>query len=283
MKLRQWGAAVAIVAASSLMITGCGSSDDGGSSNASSIVDKASKDKKLTIGVKFDQPGLGLKNADGSFSGFDIDVAKYIAQQLGVQESGITFKETPSASRETALKNKEVDLIVATYSITDKRKADVSFAGPYFVAHQDLLVKSDNTDIKGPEAMNGKLLCSVKGSTSAQKIKDTYSKEVQLKEYGGYSDCVNALKTGAVDAVTTDDVILAGYAAANAGAFKVVGKGFTDENYGVGIWKDDTKARDAINAAITKMQTDGDWKKALETNVGKSGYKIPEPPAITEK
>lgn len=281
MTLRKWGVVAAFAAAAALTLTGCGSSDSG--SDASSIVDKASKDKKLTIGVKFDQPGLGLKNADGSFSGFDIDVAKYIAKQLGVEESGITFKETPSASRETALKNKEVDMIVATYSITDKRKADVSFAGPYFVAQQDLLVKADNTDIKGPEAMNGKLLCSVKGSTSAQKIQDTYSKQVQLKQYGGYSDCVNALKTGAVDAVTTDDVILAGYAAQNAGAFKVVGKGFTKENYGVGLWKDDTKARDAVNAAITKMETDGEWKKALEANVGKSGYKVPEPPAITEK
>ena len=106
---------------------------------------------------------------------------------------------------------------------------------------------------------------------------------MQLKEYGGYSDCIQALKTGAVDAVTTDDVILAGFAAQTPGAFKVVGKGFSDENYGVGLWKDDTKAKAAVNAAITKMQTDGDWKKALEATVGPSGYTIPAPPAITEK
>ena len=130
-------------------------------------MDKASSTGKLTIGVKFDQPGLGLKRPDGTFTGFDIDVARYIAKELGVEESGITFKETPSAQRETALANHEVDFIVASYSITDKRKATVDFAGPYFIAHQDLLIKADNTDITGPEALNGKLLCSVTGSTSA--------------------------------------------------------------------------------------------------------------------
>lgn len=280
MKFTKLAAIVAAAAIASVGLAACGSSDD-----ASSIVDKAKNDKKLTIGVKFDQPGLGLKKEDGTYAGFDIDVARYIAKELGVEESGITFKETPSAQRETALKNHEVDFIVATYSITDKRKDTVSFAGPYFVAHQDLLVAAGNTDITGPKTLNGKKLCSVTGSTSAQKVRDDFASEVQLKEYGGYSDCVQALASGNIDAVTTDDVILAGYAAAGqfAGKFTVVGEGFSTENYGVGIWKDDTKARDAINAAIEKMQSDGSWKKSLETNVGPSGYTIPEPPAITEK
>jgi glutamate transport system substrate-binding protein len=232
----------------------------------------------LTVGVKFDQPGLGLKAADGTMSGFDVEVAKYVAKQLGVEESGITFKETPSAQRETALQNQEVDYIVATYSITDKRKQVVDFAGPYFIAHQDLLVTADNTSICGPNDLNGKLLCSVKGSTSAQRIKDTFAADVQLKEYGGYSDCVQALKTGAVDAVTTDDVILAGYAAQSPGQFKVVGNGFSNENYGVGIHKGDTAGNEAVAAALSKMIADGSWEKALQDTVGPSGYTIPAPP-----
>ena len=251
---------------------------EGGSSE--SIVDKATADKKLTVGVKFDQPGLGLRGADGKMSGFDIEVAKYIAKQLGVEEAGITWKETPSAERENALEKQQVDYIVATYSITDKRKAVVDFAGPYFLAHQDLLVKKDNNAICGPNDLNGKILCSVKGSTSAQKIKDLFATQVQLQEYGGYSDCVQALKSGAVDAVTTDDVILAGFAAQSPDAMKVVGNGFSNENYGVGLHKGDTKAQQAINAAIKKMQDDGSWKKALEATVGPSGYAIPEPPPI---
>ena len=244
---------------------------------SSGLVEKA-KGGTLTIGVKFDQPGLGLKAADGSMSGFDVEVAKYVAQQLGVPESGITWKETPSAQRETALQNQEVDYIVATYSITDKRKQVVDFAGPYFIAHQDLLVTADNTSICGPNDLNGKLLCSVKGSTSAQRIKDTFAADVQLKEYGGYSDCVQALKTGAVDAVTTDDVILAGYAAQSPGQFKVVGNGFSNENYGVGIHQGDTAGNEAVAAALSKMIADGSWEKALQDTVGASGYTIPAPP-----
>ncbi len=282
MKFTKVAAIIAAAAIASVGLSACGSDGD-----YSSIVDKAKDTGKLTVGVKFDQPGMGLKKEDGTFAGFDIDVARYIAKELGVAEKDIEFKETPSAQRETALKNHEVDFIVATYSITDTRKEAVSFAGPYFVAHQDLLVAKDNSDITGPESLNNqdKKLCSVTGSTSAQTVKDKFAGKVQLKEYGGYSDCVQALASGAVDAVTTDDVILAGYAAAQQyqGKFKVVGNGFTDENYGVGLWKDDTAARDAVNAAIEKMESDGSWEKFLKDNVGPSGYAIPDVPAITEK
>jgi glutamate transport system substrate-binding protein len=233
---------------------------------------------KLVVGIKFDQPGLGLKNPDGTFSGFDVEVAKYVAGQLGVDPANIEFKESKSAEREGLIDRGEVDYIVATYSITDARKEKVNFAGPYFVAHQDLLVKSDNADITGPEAMAGKILCSVTGSTSAQKVKDKYAADVALQEYGTYTECVEALRSGAVDAVTTDNVILAGYAAQYPGELKVVGKGFSDENYGIGLKKGDTEGTSAINAAISSMIADGSWKKALDSTVGPSGFTIPSPP-----
>lgn len=275
----------AAVVAAGLALSACGGggSDAGsGSSGATNLVAKAKNDKKLTIGIKFDQPGLGQKQADGTYAGFDVDVAKYIAKELGVEESAITWKEAQSAQREDLIKKGEVDFIVATYSITDKRKNEVSFAGPYFIAHQDLLVQADNADITGPESLTGnKKLCSVKGSTPAQNVKDKYAKEVQLQEVGKYTDCVTSLLNKTVDAMTTDDVILAGYAAQQPGKLKLVGKGFTDEKYGVGLKKDDTESVTAINNAIKKMQQDGAWKAALEKNVGPSGYKIPEPPAIS--
>ncbi|WP_395726678.1 glutamate ABC transporter substrate-binding protein [Nakamurella sp.] len=233
---------------------------------------------KVTVGIKFDQPGLGLKNPDGSFSGFDVEVAKYVAGKLGVPEGGITFVESKSAEREGLIDRGEVDYIVATYSITDARKEKVNFAGPYFVAAQDLLVKSDNTDITGPEAMAGKILCSVTGSTSAQKVKDNYAADVALQEYGTYTECVEALRSGAVDAVTTDNVILAGYAAQYPGELKLVGKGFSTENYGIGLKKGDTAGTESINAAIAAMIADGSWKQALEDTVGPSGFTIPAPP-----
>jgi glutamate transport system substrate-binding protein len=282
-----------VVAALALAVTACGGSKNsdsgsntpatGGASGATGLVAKAQNDKKLVVGIKYDQPGLGLKTPDGKFTGFDVDVAKYVAKQLGVDEANITFKEAQSAERENLIKKGEVDFIVATYSITDKRKNEVAFAGPYFVAHQDLLVKSDNTDITGPESLTGnKKLCSVKGSTPAQNVKDKYAKAVQLQEFGKYSDCVTPLVNGTLDAMTTDDIILAGYAAQQAGKLKLVGKGFSDERYGIGLKKDDAAGKAAINKAIQQMQSSGEWKKALESNVGPSGYKIPDPPSVTE-
>ncbi len=282
MRLSRVLQAGAVVMAAGLALTACGGgSGSSGASGDKNLVQRAKDNKKLTIGIKFDQPGLGLKKPDGSYAGFDVDVAKYIAKQLGVEESGITWKEAQSAQREDLIKKGEVDFIVATYSITDKRKNDVSFGGPYFIAHQDLLVRSDNTDITGPESLTGnKKLCSVKGSTPAQNVKTKYAKEVQLQEVGKYTDCVTSLLNGSVDAMTTDDVILAGYAAQQPGKLKLVGKGFTDENYGVGLKKDDADGKAAVNKAIQAMEQDGSWEKSLQTNVGPSGYKIPAVPAI---
>jgi glutamate transport system substrate-binding protein len=275
----------AAVVAAGLALSACGgggSDTNTGASGDKNLVQRAKDSKKLTIGIKFDQPGLGQKQADGTYAGFDVDVAKYIAKELGVEESAITWKEAQSAQREDLIKKGEVDFIVATYSITDKRKNEVSFAGPYFIAHQDLLVRADSTDITGAESLTGnKKLCSVKGSTPAQNLKEKYAKEVQLQEVGKYTDCVTSLLNKTVDAMTTDDVILAGYAAQQPGKLKLVGKGFTDEKYGVGLKKDDTESVTAINNAIKKMQSDGAWKTALEKNVGPSGYKIPDPPAIS--
>ncbi|KQU34745.1 MULTISPECIES: glutamate ABC transporter substrate-binding protein [Nocardiaceae] len=236
---------------------------------------------KLTVGIKFDQPGLGLRTPDGSFSGFDVEVAKYVAGKLGVTPENITFKESPSAQRETLIENGEVDYIVATYSITDARKEKVDFAGPYFVAGQSLLVADGNTDITGPESLSGgKRLCSVSGSTPAQKVKDQYAQDVQLQEFDTYSACVEALRNGAVDAVTTDDIILAGYAAQYPGELKVVGEPFTEERYGIGLAKGDDETRTKINDAIDAMIEDGSWQKAFEDTVGPSGYPLPAQPTV---
>ena len=172
-------------------------------------------DGKITVGIKFDQPHLGFKQG-ATYTGFDVDVATYIAGKLGFTPDKIVFVESVSSQRETLLQNHQVDMIVATYSITDARKQKVQFAGPYFIAGQDLLVKVGNTTITGPESLDGKKLCSVTGSTPAQNIKDNYSKGVQLVEQTTYSECVQALKADRVDAVTTDDIILAGLAAASA-------------------------------------------------------------------
>jgi glutamate transport system substrate-binding protein len=256
--------AVALAIALPLAATACG----GGGGDENSIV----------IGTKFDQPGLGMKNPDGKMSGFDVDVATYVAKELGYTEDQIEWKEAPSGQRETLIQNDQVKLIAATYSITDARKEKVSFAGPYLVTGQSLLVKADNTDITGEASLqNNKKLCSVSGSTPAQRIKDKFA-GVQLQQYDTYSACVEALKNGAVDAVTTDEVILAGYAAQSPGAFKIVGKPFSEENYGIGLKKDDTELCTKVTDAIKKMESDGAWKAAWDKNLGPAGLAAPAPP-----
>lgn len=254
-------AMVAAAAATALILSACGGgggTDDGDGSG-----------ETVTIGIKFDQPGLGLKEADGSFSGFDVDVARYVAAKLGYAEGNITFVESVSAQRETMIENGQVDMIFATYSITDTRKEKVDFGGPYFVAGQDLLVRADDTAITGPDALDGKNLCSVAGSTSAQRIKDDHSAGVELYEAQTYSECVEFLVAGTVDAITTDDIILAGFAnqAAYQGQLKVVGNTFSEENYGVGIPKGSDLCQ-AINDAISEMIDDGSWQQALTDNAG---------------
>ena len=259
--------AVAAAAALAVTLAACGSNNGGGSGSTGG-------DSGLKIGIKYDQPGLGLKKGN-TFSGLDVDVAKYVANELGTSADKITWVQAPSAQRETLISTGQVNFIVATYSITDARKEKVSFAGPYFVAGQDLLIRSDDTSITGPESLNGKKLCSVKGSTSAQKVKEKFANEVQLQEFATYSECLPALETGGVDALTTDDAILAGFAAQqeNAGKFKLVGKPFSTENYGIGLKKGDTALCQKITDAIKKMQSDGSLDKAIAANLGPANYK----------
>ncbi|MBV1779547.1 glutamate ABC transporter substrate-binding protein [Paeniglutamicibacter sp. ABSL32-1] len=260
MRKSRISAVAAMAAAAALALTGCGGS--GGDAGDGDTV---------KIGIKFDQPGLGFKDGE-AYKGFDVDVAKYVAKELGFAEDKIEWVSAPSANRETLLETKQVDMIFATYSITDTRKERVAFAGPYFVAGQDLLVRQDDTSITGPETLTGKKLCSVTGSTSAKKVSDSYP-GVSLVEQGGYADCLGLLETGGIDAVTTDDIILAGLAAteANKGKFKVVGNTFSEEKYGVGLSKDATTCAD-INTAITKMIDSGEWEKALQANTEGTGY-----------
>lgn len=258
---------LAMAAVSTLALSACGGAEVGGEPEGGA----SEGGDGITIGIKYDQPGLGLQDG-AEYTGFDVDVARYVANELGYSEDQITFKETPSANRESMLQNGDVDMIFATYSITDERKEVISFAGPYFVAGQDLLVAADNTDITGPEDLEGKNLCSVTGSTSAEKIKTDYAEGVQLLERPGYAECVTALSAGQVDAVTTDDIILAGLSAANGdGNLKVVGAPFSEERYGVGLPKDSDQCQ-AINDAITKMIDDGTWEELVAANTEGADY-----------
>ncbi|MFJ4896128.1 glutamate ABC transporter substrate-binding protein [Streptomyces sp. NPDC088788] len=271
MKLSKVVAASAAVLALTATATACGSDNEDAGGG------------KIKVGIKYDQPGLGLKQPDGSFAGFDVDVATYVAKELGYKPSQIDFVETKSADRENALARGDVKFIAATYSITDERKAKVDFAGPYLLAHQDLLIKADSKIAKGDD-LNGKKLCSVTGSTSAQNVQKTIAPKANLKQYSGYSECIAALQSGAVDAVTTDNSILAGFAAQDKykDQFKLAGLKLSNENYGIGIKKGDSALEKKINAALTKMVSDDAWQTAISDNLGPAYYTGEPAPKIGE-
>ncbi|MEV0303883.1 MULTISPECIES: glutamate ABC transporter substrate-binding protein [Streptomyces] len=277
MKLRKVTAASAAVLALALTATACGGDDSGDNASSSG----SGGGDKIKIGIKYDQPGLGLKTPDGSFTGFDVDVATYVAKELGYEADQIEWVETKSADRENALARGDVKFIAATYSINDERAKKVDFAGPYLLAHQDLLVKSDS-DISDATDLNDKKLCSVTGSTSAQNVKKDFAPKAQLKQQPTYSECVAALQSGAVDALTTDDSILAGYASQDQhkGKFKLAGLKLSNENYGIGVKKGDTETVNKINDALEKMVSDKAWDKAVEANFGPAEYNNEPAPKI---
>jgi len=271
-----------LAAASMLLLAGCAGTDEPAadpkpvaSFAAGSTMEKLSKAGKITIGTKFDQPLFGLKGPDGPV-GFDVEIGKLIASSLGIKDSGITWVETVSANREPFIQSGQVDLVIATYTINDARKKVVSFAGPYYEAGQSILVKADNKSIKSEKDLVGKPVCSVTGSTPAAKLAEIGAEPLLTDTY---SNCLEPLRAGTVVAVSTDNVILAGLAAQNEGEFKIAGKPFTKEPYGIGLKLDDTDFRTFINETLTKSYEDGAYKKAWEDTAGQVLPYV-KPPAV---
>jgi glutamate transport system substrate-binding protein len=273
-----------------LAVAACGGNDDSGSGGGSSksfaagsTMERLNKAQSIKVGTKFDQPGFGQKGLSGKPEGFDVEVAKLIVKELGIPTDKIQYVETPSKIREDAIVNGQVDMVVATYTINDKRKERVAFAGPYYEAGQNIMVKKDDSSITGPDSFadGTKKVCSVTGSTPAEEIKK-HLKNVatQLVLFDTYDKCRDALKGGQVNAVTTDNVILLGYISKDQDSFKLAGDNFTKEPYGIGVKKDDTAFRNFINDVLEKSFQDGSWKKAWDDTAGKFGAQLGDPPAV---
>jgi glutamate transport system substrate-binding protein len=235
---------------------------------------------KVVMGVRSDQPGLGFQDATtGQYTGFDVEMARLVAAKLGFGPDKLEYKVVPSAAREDTIERGEIDYMVGTYTINDNRKQRVSFAGPYYVAGQSLLVRSDDTAITGKDALKGKKVCSVTGSTPIQRVKDQQLTEPEnIVEFQTYSQCVDQLINNQVDTVTTDDAILKGFAAQQPDKLKVVGETFSTEPYGIGLKKDDTALRGKINDILQEAETDGTWKQIYDATLGKSGATATAPP-----
>ena len=277
---------VGIVLVLMLAAAACGGDEGGGQANegasfaAGSTMAKLKDAGKVRVGTKIDQPLFGLKNLDGKLEGFDVEIAKLIAGEMGIQESNIEWVEAVSANREPFIQQDKVDFVVATYTINDKRKQVVDFAGPYYEAGQDIMVAKGNPlGITGPDDLAGKKVCSVTGSTPAENIRTNYP-EAKLTEFDVYSKCAEALKNGQVEAVTTDNVILLGLISQDQEAFELVGKKFTEEPYGIGVKKGDTQFRNFINDVLDKTYQDGRWQQAWAATAGKVATGQATPPPV---
>jgi len=287
MRTRRTIGLVAAVVALMLLTAACGGDEDGGgqagggpSFAEGSTMARLQQAGKVRVGTKFDQPLFGQKNLEGNLEGFDVEIAKIIAGELGIQPSGIEWVESVSANREPFIQQDKVDFVVATYTINDKRKQVVDFAGPYYVAGQDIMVTKGNPlGITGPDDLAGKKVCSVTGSTPAENILTKYP-DAKLTEFDVYSKCAEALKNGQVEAVTTDNVILLGLINQDPEAFELVGKKFTEEPYGIGVKKGDTQFRNFINDVLEKAYQDGRWKQAWDATAGKVATEEATPPTV---
>jgi glutamate transport system substrate-binding protein len=274
-----------------LLTAACGDDDDGTTTEdtdaestdpsfeAGTTMARVLEAGSIKIGVKYDQPGFGLRNpTSGDVEGFDVEIAKLIVEGIG-PDVEIEFVESVSANRETFIQDGTVDLVIATYTINDARKQVVDFAGPYFVAQQDIMVAADDDSITEVGDLNGKRVCSVQGSTSEKNVRAA-APEAELSLFPGYSDCASELRDGRVDAVTTDNAILAGLVQDSDGAFKLVEAPFTEEPYGIGLKKDDDGWRDFINDRLEEIYESGEWADAFEATLGAIGLDTPEPPEV---
>lgn len=277
-----------------LSLAACGDAgddDDNGSDvevqeNAADEFDDGTRMKeladagKVTIGVKYDQPGLGFKGAtDDIPTGFDVEVAKLLVADLGIDPedtSAVTYEETISDNREPFLEEGKVDLVLASYSITDERRAVVGQTGPYFLTGQQLLVPTDS-EVESIEDLAGQEVCSVTGSTSIDRINEAGAKGIG---FDSYSECVQKVLDGTVPAMSTDGSILAGYAAQNEGQLKVVGEEFSEERIGVGYSLEHPEMCEWINGVLEESFEDGSWAAAFEKTLGPSGIETPEPPEL---
>ncbi|PKQ25653.1 MAG: ABC transporter substrate-binding protein [Actinobacteria bacterium HGW-Actinobacteria-4] len=277
MKLAALGAAAAIT------LSACGGGDgvadvDPGDFPEGSTMARLADAGEITIGTKFDQPLFGLLAPNGVPEGFDVAIATIIAGELGIPPENITWVETVSANREPFITGGQVDMVVATYTINDTRKELISFAGPYYNAGQAMMVLADNDSVNVPEDMSGLSVCSVEGSTPAEYVR-TNIPDANLVLFGAYTDCLEPLRNGQVDVLTTDNVILAGYVDESDGAFKIAGEPFTEEPYGIGVTRTDTEFRNWINDVLEKIYEDGRWLEAWNST---AGTVLPEasPPAV---
>ncbi|GAB1820248.1 serine/threonine-protein kinase [Herbidospora sp. RD11066] len=236
------------------------------------VLEKAEKTGRLTIGVKGDLPGLGFDNdADGTPEGFEVEVGRYIARELGAK---VVEVQTVSAfNRVQALTSGAVDLVVATYASDSSQNDEVTFAGPYYQAHNDVLV-ADDSGISSAADLRGKRLC-IRPGTNPPEIKQWLSDQgIAMQDVAGKDagDCMDMLRTGLVDALPGDDIMLAGFAHREQVKYRVLGLGVGLARYSVGLPKGEVKTCEAVRAAIVKLYKTGTARRLMTKYFGNAVF-----------
>ncbi|MGH9177507.1 MAG: glutamate ABC transporter substrate-binding protein [Acidimicrobiales bacterium] len=253
--------------------------------DAGTTMARLQQEGKIVVGTKFNQLGSGLKNpTTGELEGFDIEIAKLIAAGIfgGTAEEAadkIEFKEAVSAVREAVIQADEVDIVIATYTINDSRKQQVDFAGPYVIDGQTVMVKNENNAITKLTDLNGKKVCTGRGSTTPANLqRQNITAELTLFET--YPECADALRQDRVEAVVTDRGILLGLVESSQGAFKLLDIDVSEEPLGIGLKKGDDAFREFLNTRLEEIYESGEWADAYEATLGQLGLTTPEPPPV---
>jgi glutamate transport system substrate-binding protein len=282
--------AIATLVLAAVILVACGGDDDDDNGDepaveveefpANTTMGKIQEAGEIKLGVKYDVPPFGFNNPQsGEVEGFDVDLGRYIAERLGVEP---VFREATSDNRIPLLVDGTIDLILSTMTITEERDLEVDFSEPYYVANGDILVP-EGSDIEGLEDLNGQRVCTALGSTYQQTIKQE-APDADLRLIDRYSECLELIQTDAVDAISTDDVILTGMVVEDD-TLEILGIEYTTEPYGVGIPEGDTEFKEFIDDSIAQFIDDGTWQERYDEWVGQY---IPEeqqqgPPDVTLK
>ena len=291
MKTTRWLAVLALVGG--LVLAGCGNDEEsgsggggGGGSEPAADVEKfdagtplgdIQEKGELVIGVKYDVPPFGFNNpSSGKVEGFDVDLGQAVADKLGVKPK---FIEAISDNRIPFLQDGTADLILSTMTINEERVGQIEFSDPYFIAKGRILTKKDNSEITGVDSLAGKNVCTALGSTYEATLKKQ-APDAELKLVDSYSECLESLQNGSVDAISTDDVILTGMIIQDD-SLHLVGDELTQEPYGAGIKKGNTELKEFVDGVFSEYKEDGRYDKTYEKWVGQYTDTEAEPPTIS--
>jgi glutamate transport system substrate-binding protein len=277
-------------AATVFALTACGGSSGDGTKTASepkqtfaagTTMARIQQRGKIIIGVKFDQPLFGLKDSvSGKLGGFDIEIARMLAKDITGSADNVTFVEAVTKNREAFIQQGKVDAIIATYAVTDKRKAVVGFAGPYFDTGIAIMVRKDDFSIIKGADLNGKTVCTTSGARAADQLPKV-APTAKIIQFATYSECAQALKKKRVQAVVTGETILLGVVSQNKDQFKMADSYIDAEQDAIGFAKTDTAFHDFLTTFLKKIEANGEWKRAYDATIGTEKKGLGTPPKIT--